>query len=110
METLTAQQALMALEYLAFQAAQDAPAHDADKHMWITRMQASIAIERQITEADWDALVAAAADYQEFDRDPAAFLHERGYSESALVRDGWAGTLEDQLSWKIDTAYACSGE
>lgn len=108
METLTAQQAKMVLEYFAAQAAEDAPEHDADKHMWMTRYQASIAIERQITEADWDRLVARMADCQSFDRDADAFFHENAwstYQDKALFAD----YINDQVSWAIDTAYACSG-
>ena len=67
----------MVLEYFAQQAAEDAPLENADTHMWMTRYQASLAIERQITEKDWDALVARMADLQSFDRDPAG-LPARG--------------------------------
>lgn len=105
---LTAQQAKMVLEYFAQQAAEDAPLEGADTHMWMTRYQASLAIERQITEADWDALVARMSDLQSFDRDPDAYLNERGYAGSLdkLVFDD---SLKDQVSWAIDTAYTCSG-
>lgn len=103
---LTQTQALMVVEYLAAQAAEDAPIEGADKHMWMTRMQASIAIERQITEKDWDALVARQSDLQSFDRDAEGWMNEQGIIDSTdHVRDG----LEDQVSWAIDTAYTCSG-
>lgn len=42
--------------------------------MWITRCECSIAVERQITEKDWDALVARMADLQSFDRAPEGWL------------------------------------
>jgi len=109
MEQLTAQQAKMVLEYFAQQAAEDAPEHNADTHMWMTRYQASLAIERQITEEDWDALVVAMADYQSFDRDPYGYLHDRGLPSTTPEWDAQNYYLLDQVSWAIDTAYTCSG-
>ena len=107
METLTAQQAKMVLEYFAQQAAEDAPLENADTHMWMTRYQASLAIERQITEMDWDRLVANMSDLQSFDRDPEGFLYERGiYPANKFIM---GEDLQDQVSWAIDTAYTCSG-
>lgn len=111
MEQLTAQQSKVVIEYFAAQAAEDAPEHDADKHMWVTRYQASIAIERQITEADWDALVARMSDLQSFDRDAAGYLHAAGWADADNVQ-AQAQTedhLKVMISWAIDTAYACSG-
>jgi len=111
MEQLTAQQAKQVIEYFAAQAAEDAPLENADKHMWMTRYQTSLAIERQITEADWDSLVGRMANLQSFDRDPEGWMTEHGFDLSygdngvTYVKDG----LEDQVSWAIDTAYTCSG-
>jgi hypothetical protein len=106
LEKLTAQQAKMVLEYFAQQAAEDAPLENADTHMWMTRYQASLAIERQITEKDWDALVAGMSELQSYDRDRDAYLHERGYVDPT---HSMRFSLEDQVSWAIDTAYTCSG-
>ena len=109
MEKLTAQQAKMVLEYFARQAAEDAPLENVDTHMWMTRYQASLAIERQITEKDWDALVASMSNLQSFDRDAGAYLHEIGLTDSLSNREACADDLEDLVGWKIDTAYTCSG-
>jgi len=109
MEKLTAQQAKMVLEYFAQQAAEDAPLENADTHMWMTRYQASLAIERQITEMDWDRLVALMSDLQSFDRDPEGFVNERGYFPSRAKVLDMHHQLTDQVSWAIDTAYTCSG-
>lgn len=110
METLTAQQAKQVIEYFAAQAAEDAPEHNADKHMWITRMQASIAIERQITELDWYVLLEAMTNQQSFDRDPGAYLHSVGIRDTETSRDYERAYLTDQVSWWIDNAYADAGE
>ena len=109
MEKLTAQQAKQVIEYFAAQAAEDAPLENADTHMWMTRYQASLAIERQITEKDWDLLVARMSDLQSFDRDPAGYLHEHGIKDTETFRDWELVNLNDLVSWAIDTAYTCSG-
>ena len=106
MEQLTAQQAKMVIEYFAAQAAEDAPIEGADKHMWLTRYQASIAIERQIGEWWWDSLVANMSDLQSFDRDPEGWLNEQGHAGTA---DGWGDHLQDQVSWAIDNVFNNSG-
>lgn len=110
LETLTARQAKMVIEYFAAQAAEDAPEQDDHKHMWMTRMQASLAIERQISPQDWYVLVVAMSNLQSFDRDPAGYLFDRGHEDTAITRENEHFYLNDQVSWKIDTAYACSGE
>lgn len=115
MEQLTAQQAKMVIEYFAAQAAEDAPSVDADwrgweKHQWMTRMQASLAIEKQITNLDWYLLLEAMTNYQSFDRDPEAYLHQQGgegYTQADIIQ--WQGDLEDQVSWQIDNAYGNAG-
>jgi hypothetical protein len=106
---LTKTQALMVIEHFAAQAAEDAPIVGADKHMWLTRYQASIAIERQIGEWWWDSLVANMSDLQSFDRDPAGFLHEQGWEDSLAQRDNARQHIERQVSWSIDNVYRNSG-
>ena len=115
MEQLTAQQAKMVIEYFAAQAAEDMPiitsyAGDTDKHMWMTRMQASIAIEKQIGEFDWDELVTYMIAAQSFDRDPDGYLHANGYRVTAAEREYVADTFEDEVSFAIDNAYGNAGE
>lgn len=115
MEKLTAQQAKMVIEYFAAQAAEDAPSVFADwrgweKHVWMTRMQASLAIEKQIVPLSWDSLLEAMTDWQSFDRDAGAYLCEIGYEDTAANRDLIHGRLEDLVSWKIDVAYNGAGE
>lgn len=105
----------MALEYFGAQAAEDAPADtvmgDAewDTHAWQTRYAASLAIERQLTEHDWHVLLTASMDLQTFDRDPAAYLYERGASSPSLNTEGTQANmrviLEDLVSWAIDLTY-----
>ena len=109
MEQLTTQQAKMVIEYFAAQAAEDAPIEGADKHMWLTRYQCSVAIERQIGEWWWDSLVANMADLQSFDRDPAGYLHEQGYEDNIAEQDNMRQHIERQVSWSIDNVYRNSG-
>ena len=112
MEKLTAQQAKMVLEYFARQAAEDYPVaqrHEQDKHMWMTRYQASLAIERQITELDWVTLLNATRDLQSFDRDPAGYLNEQGILDTETHRDWELIYVTDQVSWQLDNCYNNSG-
>lgn len=114
METLTAQQAKMVLEYFAAQAAEDMPtitSHggDSDKHLWMTRYQASLAIERQITEADWDRLMERLLDLQNFDRDLQGWLHGEGFGTDESRIGDTDAHLKIQVSWAIDNAYYNSG-
>jgi hypothetical protein len=110
MEQLTAQQAKMVIEYFAAQAAEDVPLTTDwkiwDKHLWMTRMQASIAVERQITAFDWDTLVNAEMDLQSFDRDPDAYMFQR---DAEGTKAQMHNHLEEQVSWWIDNAYRTSG-
>lgn len=106
---LTAQQSKMAIEYFAQQAAEDAPLENADTHMWMTRYQASLAIERQIGEWWWDSLVANMADLQSFDRDPAGYLYENGFDDTEAHRSDMDAHLKNQVSWSIDNCYNNSG-
>lgn len=111
MEQLTTQQAKQVIEYFATQAAEDAPLLDGyEKHLWITRMQASIAIEKQIREYDWDELVTTLIAVQSFDRDPDGYLHANGYKVTAAEREYIADTFEDEVSFAIDNAYGNAGE
>lgn len=115
MEQLTAQQAKMVIEYFAGQAAEDAPAvHHGDnevqwdafnKHMWLTHKQVCIAIEREVSQHDWHTLLSNMIDLQVFDRDPAGYLHERGYGDNEASRGYMTGVLEDLVSWAIDSAW-----
>jgi hypothetical protein len=111
MEKLTAQQAKMVLEYFARQAAEDAPQLPLayDRHMWMTRFQASLAIERQLQEYDWDELVTVMIAYESFERDPDGYLHQNGYKVTAAERDYQKGTLQDEVSFAIDNCFANSG-
>jgi hypothetical protein len=111
---LTKEQSKMVLEYFSAQAAQDAPLLSTsywvewDKHMWMTNYQTSLAIERRINEHDWATLVNAALDYQSFDRDPDAYLYERGYEVNADQKWYMKGLLQDVLSSCIDNAFNTS--
>jgi len=109
MEQLTAQQAKMVIEYFAAQAAEDAPIEGADKHMWLTRYQASIAIERQIGEWWWDSLVANMSDLQSFDRDPEGYLYEQGIKVTPTFISWESDHLKNQVSWAIDNVFNNSG-
>ena len=111
---LTKEQSKMVLEYFSAQAAQDAPVKDTiwtewDKHMWMTNYQTSLAIERVIDMRDWAQLINAQLDCQTFDRDPAAYLYERGEDDpTADQRWYWHGVLQDVLSSCIDNAFNTS--
>lgn len=114
MNTLTAAQAKQVIAYFGAQAAEDAPegAQDSaewDTHAWQTMYAASLAIERRIPEHDWHTVIVSFMDQQSFDRDPAGYLHERGYDGTASDMNYMAGVLEDLLSWAIDLAYINSG-
>lgn len=111
---LTPQQGKMALEYLATQAAVTMPDSAAliqtwDKHLWMTRFQTSLAIERQITEHDWDELVTALQATQSFDRDSDGYLHQNGYPVNSIERSYVEGNLEDEVSFAIDNCWNNSG-
>jgi hypothetical protein len=113
MNKLTKEQSKMVIEFFAQQAAQEAPVMDLDwqnwdKHIWMTNYTAALAIERRIHEGDWAALVNAALDLQRFDRDPEAWLHERGELPSMNARYHYADVLQDVLSASIDTAFNTS--
>ena len=113
MEQLTATQAKQVIEYFGAQAAEDAPVvvfggnesqYDTfNKHLWLTRHAVCIAIEREVTAHDWYAAVVNMIDAQSFDRDPAGYLNERGYTDKD--RDYMQGVLEDLVSWSIDMCY-----
>jgi hypothetical protein len=113
MEQLTAQQALMVIEYFAGQAAEDAPAvHHGDnetardafnKHVWLTHKAVCIALEREVNAHDWHGVIVNMIDLQSFDRDPEGYLNERGYTEKD--RDYMHGVLEDLVSWAIDEVH-----
>ena len=109
MKKLTAQQAKMVLEYFAQQAAEDAPLENADTHMWMTRYQASLAIERKIGDWWWDSLVANMSDLQSFDRDPEGYLHEAGFQPNAQNAFDMEDHLKRQVSWAIDNVFNNSG-
>ena len=100
----------MAIEYFGQQTAESIPANpefrELENHMWRGLLTVSLAINRRIKESDWDALVAAEADLQSFDRDPEGWLNEQGIIDSTdHVRDG----LQDQVSLAIDNCLANSG-
>lgn len=113
MEQLTSTQAKQVLAFFGQRAAEDAPdleQGDAewDTHAWKTLYTASLAIGRRITDHDWHTVIVSFLGLQSFDRDPDAYLHERGYEPSSASRDEMKGILEDLLSWAIDTAYNTS--
>lgn len=114
MNTLTNTQAKLVLQHFAAQAAAEAPEGEQgeiawDTHAWQTLYTASVAIGRRITEHDWHTAVVSFMDLQSFDRDAAAYLHERGYSDSANEKTYWYDTLNDLAGWAIDLAYSNSG-
>jgi hypothetical protein len=110
MEQLTAQQAKQVIEYFAQQTAEDLPTGSAverDKHMWRALLTVSLAINRRVTELDWDVLVAAQIDFQSYDRDPEGWMNEHGYKDFGYYRHGEA--LADAVSFAIDNCYNNSG-
>lgn len=117
MEKLTPTEAKMVIEYLAAQAAEDYPATGTfegyEHHLWLTRMHASVAIDRRIHDGDWDMLVVNFIDLQSFDRDPEAYLYQHGATSESInteaTQDKMRGILEDLVSWAIDLAYDNSG-
>lgn len=114
MEQLTSTQAKQVLAFFGQRAAEEAPADlvqdDApwDTHAWKTLYTASLAIGRRITEHDWHTVIVSFLDLQSYDRDPDAYLHERGYVANDAQKWYMKGTLEDLVSWAIDTAYNTS--
>jgi hypothetical protein len=103
----------MVIEYFATQAAEDAPATDLtwdnwDKHMWLTCYKVSLAIERMVNIRDWAVLVNAAFSLQDFDRNPAGYLFDRGEDDTAENRDEALDVLRDVLSASIDTVFNTS--
>lgn len=115
MEKLTAQQAKMVIEYFSAQAAEDYPGHEdrtfdeMEKHLWMTRYQCSLAVERNIGEWWWEALVECQMDLQSFDRDPDAWLDGEGRDSNAESKGYWREHLKRQVSWSIDNAWNNSG-
>lgn len=110
MEKLTAQQAKMVIEYFSAQAAEDLPeeldAVEHETHLWMTRFQVSLAVERQVGEWWWESLVECQRNLQSFDRDPEGWVHEvDAFGSKEDVRDH----LQDQVSWSIDNAWNNSG-
>lgn len=107
-QKLTEKQAKQVIEYFAQQAAEDMPDADyteTEKHLWKTRYQASLAIDRRIGAYWWDTLVECERNLQSFDRDPEGYANEQGHS-------GYAGTreyLETEVSWRIDNVLNNSG-
>jgi hypothetical protein len=70
-----------------------------DLHCEEWRIRTMKAIEKVIPEQDWTDLVEWLLDYQSFDRDPAAWIYEKGYDHTAQsVRE----YLNDQASMHID--------
>lgn len=112
---LTKAEALMVIEYFATQAAEDAPATDFhwkswDKHMWMTRFQISLAVERQIKATDWETLVNHCFDLQSFDRDADAYLYEAGITDDLeRAKDSMGYHLKEQVSWAVDNCWNNSG-
>lgn len=109
-QKLTEQQAKMVIEFLSEQAAQDYPDgtfQEIEKHTWLTRYTASLAIERQITERDWEDLLNAQIVWQSFDRDPEGWLNERGFVDFGYYKH--ADALKDMVSSRIDNCYRNSG-
>ena len=80
-----------------------------DRHMWMTRMQVSLAIERQINLGSWDSLVNHMIDLQSFDRDPAGWLNENGEDDTYKTRTTTRWNLQDAVSSAIDNCYNNSG-
>ena len=109
MEQLTEQQAKMVIEHFAQKAAADLPAifdwMEWDKTHWMSRMAVSVAIERQVTEQDWNDLINVQLDLQTFDRDPDGYMADHDWKGFAATRE----YLETQVSFYIDTAFRNSG-
>lgn len=108
METMTKDEAQMVVEHFAQEAAQEAPDTTDwrvwDRHMWMTRYETSLAIERQIGELDWDQLVNAQINLQSFNRSPLEFMFDHGYEDKSEVQD----YLEDTVSTHITLCVANS--
>lgn len=110
METkLTEQQAKMVIEYFSQQAAEEAPEDDHYSHLWKTRYQASIALDRRIGAWRWESLVESQIDLQSFDRDPDGYLTEQGYEPNEAERHNMGEHLKTQVSWSIDNVLRNSG-
>lgn len=109
LEKLTVAQAKMVIEYFSTQAAEDAPHHEdtaaLDKHIWMTCYEVSLKIERKINEHDWAVLILDSMDWQSFERDPAAYLFERGDEDNEHTNNYYHEVLKDVLSASIDNAY-----
>jgi hypothetical protein len=109
---LTEQQQKMVIEYFAQQAAEDMPdgtEMDREKHLWMTRYTASLAVKHRIGVWYWESLVDTMMDLQTFDRDPAAYLHDYDYPDTQKERDDMRQHLENQVSWSIDNVLMSSG-
>jgi hypothetical protein len=87
--TLTVEQRRMVVEYMATKCVEEMPSEDMPKaeffrdlHSEEWRLQTMKAIEKVIPEDVWEALIESLENYQSFDRNPQAFIYERGFSES----------------------------
>lgn len=104
----------MVIEYFSAQAAEDYPGHDAtfadiEKHLWMTRFQVSLAVERQVGEWWWTSLINTQMELQSFDRDPAGYMYEQGQDDIYKTRTTMRWHLQNQVSWSIDNAWNNSG-
>jgi hypothetical protein len=110
---LTPAETKMAIEYFSAQAAEDAPLvgtdwAEWDKHIWMTCYEASLKIERKINEAFWAQLILAHMEAQQFDRDPAAYLFERGDDDNETNRAYYHDVMKDLVSSSIDQTFQMS--
>lgn len=86
---LTVQQRRMIVEFYATKCVEEMPSEEMprseffrDLHSEEWRLKTVKAIEKVIPEHSWKGLVESLENYQSFDRNPQAFIYERGFSES----------------------------
>lgn len=108
-QNLTREQRRMIVERMATECVQEMPSEDMpraeffrDLHSEEWRIKTMKAIEKVIPEADWTELLETLLDSQSFDRDPEAWLYERGNETSPVVILAWRDHFTNHISHNID--------
>jgi hypothetical protein len=107
---LTREQRRMVIEFYATQCAAEMPSDEMPKaefyqdlHREEYRLRAMKGIEKVIPEVYWTDLIEELLEYQSFDRDPAGWLEENGYSGNESVH-ATRNVFNNNISYHIDNA------
>lgn len=106
MEKLTVEQRRMVIEYYAQKLVEEWPAVltgiQVESRMYEAALLMEARLNRFVNKVTFNNLIELMLDYQTFDRDPAGWLEENGWEDTAPRQYHWKQYMNDMISALIN--------